>query len=74
MSGSDIRYTLVAGSGFIGVSTAFNALSDHGACTVWFVFVAFIGSTALAAFPKLNQIGLAGKSMRLILILRPRLI
>jgi hypothetical protein len=57
---SDVSYTLVAGSGYIGVSTAFNALSDHGACTVWFVFVAFIGSTALAAFPKLNQIGLAG--------------
>ncbi|KAK1925999.1 transmembrane amino acid transporter protein-domain-containing protein [Papiliotrema laurentii] len=54
-----VGYTLVAGSGFIGVATALNALSDHGACTVWFAFVAFVGSTALASFPKLSQIGMA---------------
>ncbi|WVF66414.1 hypothetical protein IAT40_001154 [Kwoniella sp. CBS 6097] len=51
-----VGYTLVTGSGYIGTATAFNALSDHGACTVWFAFVAFIISTAVAAFPKFGQI------------------
>ncbi|OCF36058.1 hypothetical protein I317_01847 [Kwoniella heveanensis CBS 569] len=51
-----IGYTLVTGSGYIGTATAFNALSEHGACTVWFAFVAFIISTAVAAFPKFGQI------------------
>ncbi|WWC62253.1 uncharacterized protein I303_104849 [Kwoniella dejecticola CBS 10117] len=52
-----IGYTLVTGSGYIGTATAFNALSEHGACTVWFSFVAFVISTAVAAFPKFGQIG-----------------
>jgi hypothetical protein len=55
------RYVLIAGSGYIGMATAFNALSEHGACTVWFTFLSFALSTALALFPKLSQIGMAGK-------------
>ncbi|WVQ94030.1 hypothetical protein IAU59_001108 [Kwoniella sp. CBS 9459] len=51
-----VGYTLVTGSGYIGTATAFNALSEHGACTVWFAFVAFVISTAVAAFPKFGQI------------------
>lgn len=54
-----IGYDLVAGSGYIGVATALNTLSDHGACTVWFSFVAFVLSTAIAMFPKLAQVGVA---------------
>jgi hypothetical protein len=53
------RYDLVAGSGYIGVATALNTLSEHGACTVWFAFTACVFSTALAMFPKLAQIGFA---------------
>jgi len=53
-------YVLIAGSGYIGMATAFNALSNHGACTVVFTFISFIMSTALALFPKLSQIGVAG--------------
>lgn len=60
---TNIRYVLVAGSGYIGMSTALNALSEHGACTVWFTFVSFILSTALALFPKLSQIGIGGQSI-----------
>jgi hypothetical protein len=56
-----IRYVLIAGSGYIGMATAFNALSEHGACTVWFTFISFVLSTALALFPKLSQIGIAGE-------------
>lgn len=49
-----VRYVLIAGSGYIGMATAFNAISDHGACTVVFTFVSFVMSTALALFPKLS--------------------
>jgi hypothetical protein len=34
-----VAFVLCTGSGVTGVSTALNALSDHGACTVWFSFV-----------------------------------
>ena len=54
-------YVLIAGSGYIGMATAFNALSDHGTCTVVFTFISFIMSTAIALFPKLSQIGIAGE-------------
>lgn len=32
-----LGYVLVVGSGVIAGSSALNALSDHGACTVWYV-------------------------------------
>jgi len=43
------------------MATALNALSNHGTCTVVFTFISFIMSTAIALFPKLSQIGVAGE-------------
>ncbi|KAF7555716.1 hypothetical protein G7Z17_g1972 [Cylindrodendrum hubeiense] len=37
-----VAFILCCGSGLLGTSIAFNALSDHGACSVWFSFVAAI--------------------------------
>jgi hypothetical protein len=34
-----IAFVLCCGSGLLGTSIAFNALSEHGACSVWFSFV-----------------------------------
>lgn len=33
------------------------ALSEHGACTVWFAFVFFVFCTATASFPRFSQVG-----------------
>lgn len=54
-----IGYDLVAGSGYIGLAVGLNTLTGHSACTVWFVFIAFVFSTLLAMFPRLAQIGVA---------------
>lgn len=35
-----VAFVLCTGSGLLGTSIAFNALSEHGACSVWFSFVA----------------------------------
>jgi hypothetical protein len=35
-----VAFILCTGSGLLGTSIAFNALSEHGACSVWFSFVA----------------------------------
>lgn len=37
-----VAFILCAGSGLLGTSIAFNALSENGACTVWFSFVSTI--------------------------------
>jgi hypothetical protein len=37
-----IAWVLCSGSGINGSGVAFNALSEHGACTVWFNFVSMI--------------------------------
>ncbi|EFX04795.1 amino acid transporter [Grosmannia clavigera kw1407] len=37
-----VAQVLISAGGIVSVSTAFNALSDHGACTVWFGFVASV--------------------------------
>jgi hypothetical protein len=37
-----IAFVLCTGSGLLGTSIAFNALSEHGACSVWFSFVSTI--------------------------------
>lgn len=37
-----VAFVLCTGSGLLGTSIAFNALSEHGACSVWFSFVAAI--------------------------------
>jgi len=54
-----IGYDLVAGSGYIGVAVGLNTLTNHSTCTVWYVFIAFVFSSALAMFPRLAQIGIA---------------
>jgi len=41
----------------LGVSVALNALSDHGACTVWFAFVGMILVGAAASVRKLEKVG-----------------
>jgi hypothetical protein len=52
-----IAYVLVTGSGIIGVSTALNALSHHGACTVWWSFLATVVIVATASIRKLEHVG-----------------
>jgi hypothetical protein len=52
-----VAYILCIGGGIIGLSVAFNALSDHGACTVWFAFVAFVLITMAASIRTLHNIG-----------------
>ncbi|GAA6039344.1 hypothetical protein JCM8097_002808 [Rhodosporidiobolus ruineniae] len=55
--------TMVSGSAFIGLSTAFNAISEHGACTAVFVAVsAIIGFlfSSIRTLGKVKWIGWAG--------------
>ncbi|CDM31358.1 hypothetical protein DTO013E5_779 [Penicillium roqueforti] len=52
-----VSYIIVAASGVIGVSTAFNALSRHSICTVWFSFIAMIIITMCASVRKFSHIG-----------------
>ncbi|GAA5998635.1 uncharacterized protein JCM10292_007119 [Rhodotorula paludigena] len=47
---------MTTGSAFISISTAFNAMSLHGACTAVFVVVAALMTFPLAALPKLEQL------------------
>ena len=49
-------YIFVAGSALVSVSTAFNALSSHGACTAVFVAVAAIIAFVSASIPTLSKI------------------
>lgn len=51
-------FILASGSGILGVSTAFNALTDHSMCTVWFTFFATLVVAAAASFRKLEKIGI----------------
>ncbi|KAH0843605.1 hypothetical protein AYO21_05391 [Fonsecaea monophora] len=58
-----IAWVLCAGAGINGTSVAFNALSDHGACTVWFSFVSMIivaMSASIRTFQNLGWVGWAG--------------
>ncbi|GAA5862341.1 hypothetical protein JCM8547_007609 [Rhodosporidiobolus lusitaniae] len=50
----------VAGSAIIGISTALNALSLHGACTAAFVAVATVITLLFALLPKISNIKLLG--------------
>ncbi|KAJ5241275.1 uncharacterized protein N7469_002866 [Penicillium citrinum] len=52
-----ISYVIVAASGIIGVSTAFNALSLHSLCTVWFSFIATVIIAGCASVRKFSHIG-----------------
>ncbi|KAL3295879.1 transmembrane amino acid transporter [Colletotrichum asianum] len=49
-------FTFTASSAMIGVSTALNAVSHHGACTAIFVAVAAIASFSLASIRTLGRI------------------
>lgn len=51
-----VAYVLCSGSGILGVSIAFNALSNHGACTIWFSFTAAVLVIATASVRKFQQI------------------
>jgi hypothetical protein len=52
-----IAYVLCSGSGIIGLATGLNALSDHGACTVWFAFVSAVVIIGCASVRKFEKIG-----------------
>ncbi|CAO2649817.1 Nn.00g011090.m01.CDS01 [Neocucurbitaria sp. VM-36] len=52
-----IAYVLCSGSGIVGLSVGFNALSEHAACTVWWAFVAFVLVVACASVRKFEKIG-----------------
>lgn len=52
-----VSYAIVAASGIIGVSTAFNALSLHAICTVWFTFIATVIIVIFASVRKFSHIG-----------------
>ncbi len=48
---------LCAGAGIIGVSTGLNALSHHGACTVWWALLATVVIAMAASIRKLQGVG-----------------
>ncbi|KAG5291464.1 neutral amino acid permease [Histoplasma ohiense] len=52
-----IAYVLCAGTGIIGVATGLNALSHHGACTVWWSFLAAVVIVLTASVRKLEHVG-----------------
>ncbi|KAK6853035.1 Amino acid transporter- transmembrane [Apiospora arundinis] len=52
-----IAYILVTGSGIIGLSVAFNALSNHAFCTVWWALISTAIITACALIRTLKNMG-----------------
>jgi hypothetical protein len=52
-----VAYVLCAGSGIVGLSVGFNALSDHAACTVWWAFLSFVLVVACASVRKFEKVG-----------------
>ncbi|KAI0015646.1 amino acid transporter [Xylariomycetidae sp. FL0641] len=52
-----VAYILCTGTGIVGVSVAFNALSDHAICTVWWAFLSTVIVTAAASVRTLRNIG-----------------
>lgn len=52
-----IAYILVTGSGIIGLSVAFNALSNHAFCTVWWGLISTAIITACALIRTLKNMG-----------------
>ncbi len=49
-------YVICAGSGIIGVSAAFNALSNHALCTQWFAFIATVIVAVFASVRKFEKL------------------
>lgn len=52
--------TFVAGAGLLGISTAFNAITDHGTCTAVFVLVGAILNIAISSIQTLDKISWLG--------------
>lgn len=52
-----VAYVLLTGSGIVGVSIGINALSHHGACSVWWSVVATVFVALAASVRKFHQIG-----------------
>ncbi|KAK3114757.1 hypothetical protein LTR53_006600 [Teratosphaeriaceae sp. CCFEE 6253] len=53
-----IGQVLITAGGIVSVSTAFNALSEHGACSVWFGFVAAALITGFSSIRTISRLGL----------------
>lgn len=51
-----VGYVISAASGIVGVATALNALSNHGACTVVFNVVATVLAAGMASIRKFEKI------------------
>ncbi|KAL5116334.1 hypothetical protein ACEQ8H_005792 [Pleosporales sp. CAS-2024a] len=52
-----VAYVLCSGSGIVGLSVGFNALSNHAACTVWWSFLSFVLVVASASVRKFDKVG-----------------
>lgn len=50
-----VAQVIVTGSGILGISIALNALSEHGACSVWFSFVGTILVIMFSCIRKWNR-------------------
>lgn len=52
-----VAYVICAGSGIVGLSVCFNALSSHAACTVWWTLLSLVLVVACASVRKFEKIG-----------------
>lgn len=52
-----VAYVLCAGSGIVGLSVGFNALSEHAACTVAWACVAYVLVVGCASVRKFEKVG-----------------
>ena len=52
-----IAFLLSTSAGIVGLSTAFNALSHHAICTVWWNVIATVAIALVSSMRKLHQIG-----------------
>ena len=52
-----VAQVLISAAGIVSCSTALNALSDHGACTVWFSFVATVLITGFSSVRTFSRLG-----------------
>lgn len=52
-----IAQVLISAGGIVTSAIGFNALSDHGACTVWFAFVSAVLITMFSAIRTFSKLG-----------------
>lgn len=52
-----ITQILISAGGIVTSASAFNALSNHGACTVWFAFVSAALITAISSIRTFSRLG-----------------